>query len=396
MPNFFVLGEFFMETAGIICEYNPFHRGHRLQLEKTRREIGPGGAVVCLMSGRFVQRGEPAVFAPELRARAAVLSGADLVLELPITGAVNAAGYFAKTAVECLSKLGCITMLSFGSEWGNLTALDRAAGAIGTPEFDAALREALRSGCSYAAARTKALGAMGIPGVVLESPNNALGVEYIRALRGLNSEIRPWTYQRDQSIPTATALREKLGYESVQGELPWEGLYRGAAMHKLEYGERAMLAVLRSLPDSAFEAMAFESEGIFSKVRRACRQENSLDGILAACKSRRFAYSRLRRTLMCLFLGLSQQDMDREIPYLRVLAFNDRGRQVLGNARKESQLPLISGAIPRTQAAMEYFNLESRAADLYTLFAPEGEREPWDLLRQHQPVYIQDVPRGRK
>ena len=396
MPNFFVLGEFFMETAGIICEYNPFHRGHRLQLEKTRRQVGAQGAIVCLMSGRFVQRGEPAVFSPELRARAAVLSGADLVLELPITGAVNAAGYFAKTAVECLHKMGGITMLSFGSEWGNLSALDRAAGAIGTPEFDGALREALASGCSFAAARTKALTAMGIPGVVLESPNNALGVEYIRALRALDSPIRPWTYQRDQAIPTASALRERMGRESIQGELPWEGVYRGAAMHRLEYGERAMLAVLRSLPDEAFEAMAFESEGIFSKVRRACRQENSIEGILAACKSRRFAYSRLRRTLMCLFLGLSQKDMDREIPYLRVLAFNDRGRQVLGSVRKDSQLPLISGAIPRTREAMEYFRLESRAADLYTLFAPEGVREPWDMLRQHQPVYIQDVPKKRR
>ena len=97
-----------MRTAGIICEYNPFHRGHLLQLHKTRETVGEDGAIVCLMSGFFVQRGEPALFSPEIRTRAALENGADLVLELPITGAINAAGYFAQTAVSCLHHMGCV------------------------------------------------------------------------------------------------------------------------------------------------------------------------------------------------------------------------------------------------------------------------------------------------
>ena len=147
-----------------------------------------------------------------------------------------------------------------------------------------------------------------------------------------------------------------------------------------------MLAVLRTLPDAAFDRMAFEGEGLSSKVRKACRTEHSVDGIIMACKSKRYAYSRLRRTLMWLFLGLSREDQEREIPYVRVLGFNETGRQVLKTAKEQGDMPLVSGAIPKTQAARAYFEMETRAADLYTLFAPEGEVEPWDRLRGWVPV----------
>ena len=388
-----------MRTAGIICEYNPFHRGHLLQLEKTRGLVGPDGAIVCLMSGYFVQRGEPALYPPRLRAEAAVRSGADLVLELPITAAVNAAGYFAEKAVWCLTRLGCVDTLSFGSECGSVLPLRQAAELLDSPELEEALGEILSTGCSYAAARTAAMERLGADGTILTRPNNALGIEYIRSIRRLGSAMEPWTFQRNMAIPSAGMLRQRLTEDTLlyKGEHPQEGdspaqwlpqgqLYHGAAMHTLQNGERAMLAVLRALPDEAFARMAFEAEGISSKVKKACRTENSLDGILSRCKSKRFAYSRLKRTLLCLYLGLSEGNMQREIPYLRVLAMNDRGRQVLAQARKGSELPLVSGAIPRTPAAEEYFALEQRAADLYTLFAPEGTREKWGQLRAARPA----------
>ena len=388
-----------MRTAGIICEYNPFHRGHLLQLEKTRGLVRPDGAIVCLMSGYFVQRGEPALYPPRLRAEAAVRSGADLVLELPITAAVNAAGYFAEKAVWCLDRLGCVDTLSFGSECGSLLPLSQAADLLDSPELEEALREELSTGVSYAAARAAAMERLGADGAILSQPNNALGIEYIRSIQKLGSTMEPWTFQRDMEIPSAGMLRQRLTDDTLlyKGENPQEGdsperwlpqkrLYCGAAMHTLQNGERAMLAVLRSLPDEAFARMAFEAEGISSKVKKACRTENSLDGILSRCKSKRFAYSRLKRTLLCLYLGLNAGEMQREIPYLRVLAMNDRGRQVLAQARKRSELPLVSGAIPRTTAAEEYFALEQRAADLYTLFAPAETREEWGQLRAAHPT----------
>ena len=160
-------------------------------------------------------------------------------------------------------------------------------------------------------------------------------------------------------------------------------------MHTMECGEKAMRAVLRSLPDAAFERMAFESEGIYSKVRKACRRECSVENIIMACKSRRFAYSRLRRTLMCLFLGLTEQDMQRELPYLRVLAFNDRGRQVLSMARKKSRIPMVAGAVPRDEQSQAYFQLEQRAADLYTLFGVPGSEERFHMLKSARPIYVE-------
>lgn len=390
-----------MRTAGIICEYNPFHRGHLLQLEKTRDLVGADGAIVCLMSGYFVQRGEPALYPPRLRAEAAVRSGADLVVELPITAAVNAAGYFAEKAVWCLTRLGCMDTLSFGSECGSILPLYQAAELLDSPELEEALRESLSTGCSYAAARTAAMERLGADGTILSQPNNALGIEYIRSIHRLGSDMKPWTFQRDRTIPSAGMLRMRLTddtllykggnqpeADSTERWLPQGQLYHGAAMHTLQNGERAMLAVLRALPDEAFSRMAFEAEGIFSKVKKACRRENSLAGILDQCKSKRFAYSRLKRTLLCLYLGLSAADMEREIPYLRVLACNDRGRQVLARARKESCIPLVSGAIPHTAAAEAYFALEQRAADLYTLFAPEDTREKWGMLRAERPIVL--------
>lgn len=377
-----------MRTAGIICEYNPFHRGHLLQLRKTREMVGEDGAIVCLMSGYFVQRGEPALFSPEVRTRAALENGADLVLELPITGAVNAAGYFAETAVSCLHQMGCIDLLSFGSESGNLEELCRIAEILDSTDMEAALKARLETGASYASARTLALQDLGADGALLRGANNALGVEYIRSLKKLGSEIAPWTYRRDLTLPSASEIRGTLGQADWLDDLPGKELYRDAIPHTLLQGEKAMLAVLRALPDEAFDRMAFEGEGLSSKVRKACRRENSIDGIIMACKSKRYAYSRLRRTLMWLFLGLTQADVRREVPYVRVLGFNEIGRKVLKTAKENGDMPLVSGAIPKTPEARAYFELEERAADLYTVFGPAGVREDWGQLRGWIPVRV--------
>ena len=149
-----------------------------------------------------------------------------------------------------------------------------------------------------------------------------------------------------------------------------------------------MLAVLRTLPEEAFRNMAFDAEGLWRKVMKACRSENSVYDIIMSCKSKRYAFSRLRRTLLCLFLRLDREAMGVEAPYLRVLAFNDRGRAVLRLAGQAEGIPLVSGAIPKTEEAKAYFALESRAADLYGLFAPEGIREPWGREKGHRPVIL--------
>ena len=259
---------------------------------------------------------------------------------------------------------------------------------LDSADLEEALKVRLETGVSYASARTLALQDLGAEGALLRGANNALGVEYLRSLKRLGSGITPWTYERDLSLSSASEIRGTVGQEAWMEELPGKELYRTAVPHTLLQGEKAMLAVLRTLPDDAFDRMAFEGEGLSSKVRKACRRANSIDDIIMTCKSRRYAYSRLRRTLLWLFLGLSREDMTREIPYVRVLGFNETGRRVLKTAKETGELPLVSGAIPRNAAARAYFELETRAGDLYTMFAPAGVREDWERLRGWIPVRI--------
>jgi predicted nucleotidyltransferase len=301
---------------------------------------------------------------------------------------MNAAGYFASGAVEYLERLGCVDYLSFGSECGDLEALKSTAEVLESKAFEEALREALGQGVSYAAARSQALEALGGRKDLLKSPNNTLGVEYLRALKRLDSGIRPVTIPRDLSLSSAATLRSQMHGDSWIQQVPDHSIYGNCPVHTLENGQKAMLGVLRTLPEEAFENMAFDSEGLWSKVMKASRRECSLYEIMMACKSKRYALSRIRRILTCLFLGLGQTEMELKSPYLRVLAFNDRGRSLLRKAGETSALPLISGAIPRTPEAKRYFALEARATDLYGLFAPEGILEPCGQEKAHHPVYV--------
>lgn len=377
-----------MGTAGIICEYNPFHYGHRYQIEKTRELLGEDTTIVCLMSGNYVQRGEPAIFDKWSRAEAAVRGGADLILELPITYAISGAGHFAAGAVKCLHALGCIDYLSFGSECGDGEVLEKNARLLRSPDFEEALSGALQKGISYAAARTEALEAIGGDGALLKSPNNALGLSYIEALMALNSRIQPVTISRDMSLSSASQLREGLKENRELVSLPEEYVYEGKQLHTLLQGEKAMLAVLRTLPDETFRQMAFEGEGIWSKVMKASRRETTLMDIMMAVKSKRYALSRIRRILLCLFLGIDREKLGLEPPYLRVLAFNDRGREVLSGIRKTSGIPMVSGQVPNSPEASAYFQMEARATDLYGLFAPEGIYESCGLEKATPPVYV--------
>ena len=366
-----------MATAGIICEYNPFHRGHALQIRQVRGLLGPETAVICLMSGSFVQRGEPAVYDKYARARSALEAGADLVLELPLTVAVSAAGSFAAGGVDCLRALGTVDFLCFGTETGDRASLTALAAAMGTGEYEDALGEALSSGISYAAARQRALTALGLDAAPLGKPNSALGVDYIRRLLETGSSIRPLALPRDLSLPAASEIRAEL-------------LREHAPVHALRYGEGPMLAVLRRLNEADFRDAPFGGEGLWSKVMDACRTRGSYEEILFACKSKRYAMSRLRRMLLCLYLGLSAGDLETPPPYLHALAFGPRGRGLLKTMKETSALPLITGTVPDTPEARGYFEMECRAGDLYRYFQhPDAPRDPMTRGRAAKPVILE-------
>ena len=251
-----------MKTVGIICEYNPFHNGHRRQIELIREKYGEGCTVVCLMSGNFVQRGAPAIVDKSIRAKAAVLSGADLVLELPVCAALSSAEGFAAGGVRLLS--GICDVLCFGTESMAESALFRTAGALLSPRFSELLKAELSSGCSFPAARQRALAQMGIVSDLC-NPNDILGLEYTKAILSQHSSMEIFPIFREGSYhaqelnsqaPSATAIRiNLLSGGEWQNAVPAATvpLLQNASLHTLEAGERAILARLRTMTDEEFE-----------------------------------------------------------------------------------------------------------------------------------------------
>ena len=365
-----------MKITGIMCEYNPLHLGHKKQMTQIRQIQGQDSGIVCLMSGNFVQRGAPAILDKSLRAKAAILSGADLVLELPATVSLSSAEGFAAGGVSILAPF-CDT-LCFGAENADKEALLKVAKALLEPSFSEALREELDKGLSFPAARQAALTAMGIDGDLVTQPNNILAVEYCKAMLQQGCAMEPLPITRcgsyhdtlpDPENPSATALRQLLqagdGWESY---VPQEAVdcFRDAPLHTVQAGERAILYRLRSMTDQEFEALPYGSEGLWRKLMHAARKEATLEEILTAVKSKRYTRTRLDRMVMCAFLGISLQDLMEKPPYVRVLAFNDRGREILKKARQ-------FGVFPNAGQQMDhpYQQLENRWEDYYGLFSRE-------------------------
>ena len=363
-----------MDITGIICEYNPLHRGHKKQFDRIKAYNDT--AIVCLMSGNFVQRGEPAIIDKSLRAEAAIRSGADLVLEMPITASLSSAEGFAAKCVAILGKF--CDRLSFGAETPNTQGLLSAAEALSSPVFREHLHKALDTGISFPAARQQALEKMGVDVAIVQSPNNILAVEYCKAILTQKCKMVPAPIFRggdyhaatpEAENPSATSLRQLL----LQGEditpyLP-EGIhYPGAVLHALKYGERAMLGKLRTMSEEEFSQVPYGSEGLWRKLMHAARECATLEEVYEAVKSKRYTYTRISRMVMCAFLGITQEDLDAEIPYTRVLAFNSKGRQILKEARNTG---VFLNAGEKTDNPWQ--SMETKYGDLYGLFAETPE-----------------------
>lgn len=362
-----------MKIIGVICEYNPFHNGHARQLAFMKT----AGASLCLMSGNYVQRGEPALCDKLIRAEAAVNCGADLVLELPVTYALRSAEGFADGGVEILSRLGCVDSLCFGSESGNERALQAIAEALRTEEFSFELKKQLSRGLSFPSARQRVAETFGLDGSLLQSPNDILAVEYCKALLKQNCAMKPMVIRRDGSYhesmkkktPSASKLR---GMENWEGYMPQKALdvQSGTSRHSLQAGQRAMLARLRAMAEEEFEALPFGGEGLWRKLMRACYEQNTLEDILKAAKSKRYTHTRLSRMLLCAFLGISEKQMGQEVPYVRILAMNEQGGKILGQIRQNGKIGLVHAGEKPPQC--DYAVLERRAEAMYGLFCEDA------------------------
>lgn len=379
-------------NVGIVCEYNPFHLGHQKQIDSIREKFGANTGIICAMSGNYVQRGHPSVFDKTIRAEAAIRCGADLVVELPVTTSLSSAEGFAAGGVAVLSRL--CDGLCFGAETADLQQLLGTTEALLSEDFPKLLRRELERGCSFPAARQAALEKMGLPGAILESPNNILAVEYCKAILRQSSPMRPLPISREGSYhakeadfenPSATSLRIRLqnGLD-ISGYLPEAAgqVFAGAPIHTLEAGQRAVLSGLRTMEDAEFEALPFGSEGLWRKLMRESRKQATLEDIAAAVKSKRYTRSRIDRMILCAFLGITVQTMEAEIPYVRVLAFNDRGREILSGAKKDGFF--LNAGQPTPHPLWE---MEQRWEDLYSLFQAGVPGQP-GAAKNRRVIYL--------
>lgn len=367
-----------MRTVGIICEYNPFHNGHKKQIDTIRSLYGADTRIVCAMSGNFVQRGAPALFDKSLRAQAAVMEGADLVVELPVIGALSSAEGFAECGIRILAQ--CCDTICFGTESMGRDALFSAARALLSPEFSGHLKEHLQTGISFPAARQAALEQLGIAFEGIALPNNLLAVEYCKSIvrNGFSLDILPIARNgnyHDRTVdpenPSATSIRQAALIEGNWTDAIPEkaaAIFENAPMHDLYAGERAILMQLRTMTDDEFAVLPFGSEGLWRKLMKASRSCASLEEIAESVKSKRYTRSRIDRMILCAFLGITAEDLAAAVPYARILAFSESGRIILKNT------PYFINCGVQTNSPWEA--LETRCGDLYGLFRLSGTDSP--------------------
>ncbi len=373
-----------MKLIGIVAEYNPFHNGHKFHIEESKKQISDDTAVVCVMSGDFVQRGDAALFSKYARAEAAVRSGADLIIELPLPWSLSSAEGFARGAVGILGSLGCVNYLSFGSECGDISILSALATAIMDPNLDAKIVECLETGVSYAVARHQALAEeIGSLADYLETPNNILAVEYLKAIYTQRLRIEPLTVVRtgaDHDAPggSASDIRKLMMTDkSIKAYVPRKVIEvikreteQGRGPVFMDMLEPALLSRFRMTDVSQFNAIPDAGEGLGNRLFAAAREETTIDGILSAAKTKRYALSRLRRMCLCAALGIEAGDADGIPPYARILAANEVGRKALKLISEKTSIPLVTKPASIKELAPEckkLFELESAAHDLYVL-----------------------------
>ena len=400
-----------MRICGVVSEYNPFHKGHAHQIAEAKARLGEDSAIVCCMSSDFVQRGDAAILPKHLRAKAAILGGADVVLELPAPFALRSAEGFAQSAVDILLGLGVLTDLSFGAEDADADLLKETASLLREHQTVQDTLLHLKTGISYAAARERALFArVKEKAEILQKPNNILAIEYCKALIRRESDVKILPIERkgaghDQGaegeFASASHIRQLLRDGKTGEALPYlpestaailtEAMEEGQALVDQSRLENAMLATLVRLTADDLAALPDANEGLDNRLLEAIRKGRSIEEICAQAKTKRYALSRIRRMVFCACLGITKEESITAPPYARVLAFSDKGREVLKAARKQATLPLITKpahAFDLGGDARVIFEREAMACDLYNLALPCWKDIRWGADWRQDAIYV--------
>ena len=393
-----------MKVAGIIAEYNPFHNGHALLIEKAR--VAGATHIVAVMSGNFVQRGECAVFSYRPRVAAALSCGADLVIQLPAVYALSGAQSFARAGVEILDSLGFVGEIVFGSECGDIKKITDAATAVYSEEIDSIIKKELAEGITYAAARENALRKISTESAdLIREPNNILGIEYVSAIRKINSKMYPVTFGRVGAghgergvfgeVASASYIRELISNgEKWQNLVPEKALgYFEKAISDGDYMpdngkfETALLYKMRTVSVQELAAAPDVSEGIENRIFAAAKQASTTQELFSAAKTKRYTLARIRRIVMNTVIGITSEDLRKQVPYIRVLGFNTAGAQLLKTAKETARLPVMTKTadiLKMDNNAARVFEIECRAGDIYSLC--KQKTEPAGTEKEYVPI----------
>ncbi len=375
-----------MKIAGIVCEYNPMHNGHIYHIEKTK-EAG-ATHIVCVMSGNFVQRGECAFLDKWTRADIALNCAADLVVDLPTPWACDSAQNFAFGAVSILDSIG-IDMLSFGSEVDDVEKLGKCALAGDDEKVVSSLKKGLQSGKSYPLSLYNAV--LEIYGKetaeVISSPNSTLALEYIKALEKLSSKAEILPVKRlmsehdsllsNDSFTSAAAIRSLKDIEEAKRFMPEyafekmiEQIKKGFSPCTFENGERAVLSKLRSLSKAEMALYVNDERGLSDRIYESVKTANSLNELFEKVKTKNVTMAKVRRSILRIYLGITPDISLKRPPYIKVLASNERGFEILRKIRGE--VPVItkhSDISKLSDFGKTVYDIQCRTTDLFGIFS---------------------------
>lgn len=371
-----------MSVIGIVCEFNPFHNGHKHLIDSVKAD---GDIVVCVMSGNFVQRGEPAIFPKEVRVKSALMNGADIVLELPFVYATASAEIFASSAVKILNAFGC-DKIAFGTENTTLYQLENAVDVLLSVDFDKKIKKHLENGISYPKARQMAYEEYNSD-CDISSPNNILAIEYISAIKKNNYSITPITVIRKgadyndnfavDEFASATHIRnlinENKDFEKYVPDNVYEiyinALEKGEYLNAEKFNISA-LSILRSI-DAINPKIANMAEGLENRIASAIKISSNIDEVYDNVKTKRFTHSRIRRAVLSTIISVTNDDLQIPVPYCRLLGFNTKIANNLGDLAKKCSLPFVVNYSDivnlNKDDALQVFGLENKSSDLYNL-----------------------------
>ncbi|MBQ3219582.1 MAG: nucleotidyltransferase family protein [Clostridia bacterium] len=388
-----------MKICACVAEYNPLHLGHLKHIDYIKSTLGAEKLIV-IMSGNFTQRGEPAVLNKFKRARHAILAGADLVVELPTVFATANAEIFAKGAIKIIDSLNVVDSICFGVESGEKQSYIELANAMNneSKEFKRALKEQLDSGVSLAKAKFLALKSLGCEydESLIGSPNNILGLEYVKALKKLKSNIEIFPMLRDgdhnnlslkKGITSASSIRECLKSGTIKKAkknlLPF--VFKDLKDYPFLFDKLIMSNVIRTSAEE-MSKISDCTEGLENRIKALAKDSISLDALIDKVSTKRYTKTRIRRILTACLLGISKNFIDECLSnplYAKVLAVNSESMDLISLLSKNSSVPILtrkSDLSNLKRTAESCFNLDVLANDLYNLATSDKQNENQMLI----------------